>query len=66
MNRIHNRAAAGRIARCLAALLLALPIALQAQGRLYEGPDDPAGDPAAEREVHMDGNRFQIYLNTGG
>jgi len=39
---------------------------LQAQSRIYEGPDDPAGDPAAERESHMDGNRFQIYLNNTG
>jgi hypothetical protein len=36
------------------------------QSRIYEGPDDPAADPAAERETHMDGNRFQIYLNNTG
>ena len=47
-------------------LASARPGSLFPQSRLYEGPDDPAGDPAAEREVHMDGNRFQIYLNTGG
>ncbi|OGB99220.1 hypothetical protein A2V82_06305 [candidate division KSB1 bacterium RBG_16_48_16] len=41
-------------------------VPLYAQSKLYEGPDDPAGDPAAEREAHMDGNRFQIYFNNGG
>jgi len=39
---------------------------LYSQSKIYEGPDDPAGDPAAERETHMDGNRFQIYLNNTG
>jgi hypothetical protein len=39
---------------------------VHSQSRIYEGPDDPAGDPAAERETHMDGNRFQIYLNNTG
>jgi len=39
---------------------------LTGQSKLYEGPDDPAGDPAAEREIHMDGNRFRIYFNNTG
>jgi hypothetical protein len=36
------------------------------QNRQYEGPDDPAGDPAAEREAFMDGNRFIIKLRSSG
>ncbi len=31
------------------------------QGRQYEGPDDPAGDIAAERAGFMTGNRVLIY-----
>ncbi|RQW05368.1 hypothetical protein EH222_09985, partial [candidate division KSB1 bacterium] len=33
-----------------------------AQGRLYEGPDDPAGDIAAERVGWMTGNRVLLYF----
>jgi len=43
-------------------LLLLLPISLFGQGKEYEGPDDPAGDPAAEREGYMTGNRVLIYF----
>ena len=43
-------------------LLLVLPISLFSQGKEYEGPDDPAGDPAAEREGYMTGNRVLIYF----
>jgi len=32
------------------------------QGRKYEGPDDPAGDIAAEREGYMTGNRVFLYF----
>ncbi len=32
------------------------------QGKLYEGPDDPAGDIAAEREGYMTGNRVLLYF----
>ncbi|MBN2093133.1 hypothetical protein JW964_26150, partial [candidate division KSB1 bacterium] len=35
---------------------------LLAQGRKYEGPDDPAGDIAAEREGYMTGNRTFLYF----
>lgn len=36
-----------------------------AQGRPYEGPDDPAGDIAAERAGFMTGNRvFLFFRNT--
>lgn len=35
---------------------------LFAQGKLYEGPDDPAGDIAAEREGYMTGNRVLLYF----
>ena len=30
------------------------------QGKEYEGPEDPAGDIAAEREGYMTGNRVFI------
>ncbi|MDZ7334549.1 MAG: hypothetical protein ONB33_09645 [candidate division KSB1 bacterium] len=33
-----------------------------AQGKKYEGPDDPAGDIAAEREGYMTGNRVFLYF----
>ena len=32
------------------------------QGKLYDGPDDPAGDIAAEREGYMTGNRVYLYF----
>jgi hypothetical protein len=35
---------------------------LCAQGKIYEGPDDPAGDIAAEREGYMTGNRVYLYF----
>ncbi|MBC8181801.1 hypothetical protein H8E88_11845 [candidate division KSB1 bacterium] len=35
---------------------------LFAQGRPYEGPEDPAGDLAAEREGFMTGNRVFLYF----
>jgi len=33
-----------------------------AQGRRYEGPDDPAGDIAAERAGFMTGNRVLMFF----
>jgi len=33
-----------------------------AQGKIYEGPDDPAGDIAAEREGYMTGNQVYLYF----
>jgi|TARA_B100001971_G_scaffold207939_1_gene228905 hypothetical protein len=35
---------------------------LLAQGKVYEGPTDPAGDIAAEREGYMIGNRVYLYF----
>ncbi len=35
---------------------------LYSQGKPYEGPDDPAGDKAAEREGYMTGNRVFLYF----
>lgn len=32
------------------------------QGKEYEGPEDPAGDPSAEREGYMTGNRVLVYF----
>ncbi len=41
---------------------LSLDVRLRAQGRYYEGPDDPAGDIAAERAGWMTGNRVLLYF----
>ena len=37
------------------------------QGRIYDGPEDGAGDPYLEREGFMTGNRVQLLFknNTG-
>ncbi len=43
-------------------LILGVGSALFAQGKLYDGPDDPAGDVAAEREGWMTGNRVLLYF----
>ena len=41
--------------------LLSISI-LFAQGKPYEGPDDPAGDVEIEREGYMIGNRIRLYF----
>ncbi|MCI0512132.1 hypothetical protein L0128_02865 [candidate division KSB1 bacterium] len=47
-------------------LIFILPVlvspSLWAQGKKYEGPDDSAGDIAAEREGYMTGNRVFLYF----
>ena len=43
-------------------IVLLLPFFLFGQGKEYEGPEDPAGDPSAEREGYMTGNRVLIYF----
>ena len=35
---------------------------LFSQGKPYAGPEDPAGDPSAEREGYMTGNRVLLYF----
>ncbi|NOX90147.1 MAG: hypothetical protein GXO77_14100, partial [Calditrichaeota bacterium] len=35
---------------------------LFAQGKPYDGPDDPAGDPSAERYGWMNGNRVLLFF----
>lgn len=40
-----------------------IPMLLLGQGKPYEGPEDPAGDPAIEREGFMNGNRFRMLFN---
>ena len=35
---------------------------LHGQGKDYEGPDDPAGDIAAERDGYMTGNRIRLFF----
>lgn len=35
---------------------------LFSQAKVYDGPDDPAGDIAAEREGYMTGNRVFLYF----
>ncbi|MBN1465895.1 hypothetical protein JXA02_09050, partial [candidate division KSB1 bacterium] len=32
------------------------------QGKVYEGPDDPAGDISEERAGYMNGNRVMLYF----
>ncbi len=43
-------------------LLIAPNMDLWAQGRVYEGPEDGAGDPYLEREGFMIGNRIQLLF----
>lgn len=43
-------------------VLLFLIGSLFGQGKEYGGPEDPAGDVAAEREGYMTGNRVYIYF----
>ncbi|MDZ7260655.1 MAG: hypothetical protein ONB05_00845 [candidate division KSB1 bacterium] len=43
-------------------LLFLISSGLFAQGRPYEGPDDPAGDVAAERTGWMTGNRVLLFF----
>lgn len=46
----------------ITASIVLLSSGLFAEGRPYEGPDDPAGDQAAEREGFMTGNRVFLYF----
>ncbi len=39
-----------------------LSVSLFGQAKIYEGPSDPAGDPAAEREGRMTGNRVHLFF----
>ena len=46
-------------------IVLVLSLILQtalSQSKIYQGPDDPAGDIAAEREGYMTGNRVFLYF----
>lgn len=51
---------------CLLLLCLGIfalqPLDLLAQGRVYDGPQDGAGDPYLEREGFMTGNRVQLLF----
>ena len=49
------------MSRYLYVFLITLPLVL-AQSKKYEGPEDPAGDIAAEREGYMTGNRVFLYF----
>ncbi|MCF7805718.1 MAG: hypothetical protein K9N46_14840 [Candidatus Marinimicrobia bacterium] len=46
----------------ISTLVFLNPISVFAQSRPYEGPDDAAGDIAAEREGYMNGNRILLYF----
>jgi len=46
----------------LFALIAIMGSELFAQGRIYDGPDDGAGDPHLEREGFMNGNRIQLLF----
>ena len=41
--------------------LMIVAVAL-GQGKIYEGPDDPAGDISEERAGYMNGNRVMVYF----
>ncbi len=52
-----------RMRRILSLLILMLTATfLAAQGKPYEGPEDPAGDVGAVREGYMNGNRIYLYF----
>lgn len=56
-----------KIIRILFVIIImgALVTNLLAQSEIYQGPNDAAGDPAAERLSYMDGNRIRLqYRNT--
>ncbi len=42
--------------------LCLVPAVLPGQGKPYEGPVDPAGDPAMERQGFMNGNRLKVLF----
>ncbi|MBN2600736.1 MAG: hypothetical protein JXR87_01940 [Candidatus Marinimicrobia bacterium] len=46
----------------LISFLIILSGTLMGQGKLYDGPDDPAGDPSAIRDGYMTGNRVFLYF----
>ena len=50
------------IFRLAAVFSILIASQLFGQGRPYEGPEDPAGDIAAEREGFMTGNRVYLYF----
>ncbi len=50
-----------KITLMIVLLVLPLPL-LYGQGKLYDGPDDPAGDISAIREGYMTGNRVFLYF----
>ncbi|MBL7093757.1 hypothetical protein ISS22_07270 [candidate division KSB1 bacterium] len=43
-------------------ILIFISTNLSAQGKIYEGPSDGAGDPHLEREGFMQGNRVQLLF----
>ncbi len=47
-------------------ILLLISAAVLAQGKLYDGPEDPAGDKTAIREGWMNGNRVLLYIDNNG
>ena len=56
-----------KVKRSLSLLIISgmLFSSLLAQSGIYNGPDDPAGDPGAERMSYMDGNRIRLqFRNT--
>ncbi|NPE27313.1 hypothetical protein HNV12_04910 [Methanococcoides sp. SA1] len=46
----------------LLCIILLIIATLFSQGKVYQGPDDPAGDIAAERDGYMTGNRVHLYF----
>jgi len=54
------------IVKTVIILLFLLPLISYGQGRLYQGPEDPAGDISEEREGYMNGNRALLYFKNAG
>ncbi|MFZ5519263.1 MAG: hypothetical protein ACOY90_21710 [Candidatus Zhuqueibacterota bacterium] len=50
------------IVKLITIIMLIITSSLLGQGKQYDGPDDPAGDIAAEREGYMTGNRVFLYF----
>lgn len=47
-------------------LLSLMAFEVLGQGRPYSGPDDPAGDPAAQRKGYFNGNRILVKFENNG
>ncbi|HPG41286.1 MAG TPA: hypothetical protein PLP19_18855 [bacterium] len=51
-----------KIITLIIGLIICLYTSAFSQGKIYEGPDDPAGDISEERAGYMNGNRVFLYF----